>query len=120
MHPKNSTTPLPAQARQRVAYQTELGNASASMREAGAFIWAMAALLRRIHEEDHEDKLLSSSIVNGLSCGMSIIGAKLMDEGDGCQQTLSKDWASARLADIERAPQKASQPNRGAKAEVSA
>lgn len=93
MHPKNTTTPPKAQAVLRPDYESELANCSQDMQDAGAFVWAIGTLLRRIHAHDVEADLLPAPVIDGLSAGLSIIGSKLSDNGEECRDLLRRNGA---------------------------
>lgn len=95
-HPKNSNKPPKAQEQKLDAYECELLNSSENLFEAGAFIFALGSLVRKIHEHDKADELLSEVIVDGLASGLMIIGSKLSDDGLACRDLLLKNGAIAQ------------------------
>lgn len=95
-HPKNTTVPPKAQEQQRINYESELNNCSQDMREAGAFIWALGSLLRKIHAHEKAEECLPEVIVDGLAAGLLIIGSKLSDDGEACRDLLRRNGANAQ------------------------
>lgn len=96
MHTENSTTPPKAQEQQRISYESELNNCSQDMQEAGAFVWALATLLRKAHAIEVETELLPASVIDGLAAGLSIVGSKLSDDGEACRDLLRRNGAYAQ------------------------
>lgn len=95
-HQKNTTTPSKAQALPRPDYESELANCSQGMQEAGAFVWAVGALLRNIYMHDLEEETLNTAVLDGLAAGLSIIGIKLSDDGESCRDLLRRNGPFAQ------------------------
>lgn len=95
-HPKNTTAPQKAQALPRPDYESELANCSQDMQEAGAFVWAVGDLLRKIYAHDLEQETLNAAVLDGIAAGLSIIGSKLSDNGEACRDLLRRNGAFAQ------------------------
>ena len=96
MQMKNSNKQSVAQEQQHISYEGELSNCSQDMQEAGAFVWALATLLRKAHAIEVETELLPASVIDGLAAGLAIIGSKLSDDGEACRDLLRRNGANAQ------------------------
>lgn len=95
-HPKNSNKRPAAQEQKLDAYECELSNSSQNLFEAGSFVWALGSLIRKIHEHDKADELLTEVVVDGLAAGLMIVGSKLSDDGLACRDLLRHNGAIAQ------------------------
>ncbi|EIK94037.1 hypothetical protein PMM47T1_24124 [Pseudomonas sp. M47T1] len=96
MHPKNSTVLSSAQEARMLGFESELGNCSQTMAEAGTFVWALGSLLSQLHQRELEDDFLDAMVMDGLAKGLCLIGARLMDDGADAQTLLKKHAAFAQ------------------------
>lgn len=93
MQQKNTTATAAPQVDIARVYQSQLDVSMHTLKEAGTFAWAMGSLLQGICARDLHDELLDGMTVDGLACGLRIVGQGLMDESDELHGLLERTGA---------------------------